>query len=89
MILSLAASRARGGVLRDGLGALRHGVLGELAGQEEADGGLDLPGSESATLVVAHEAARLGRDLVEQVVDERVHHRHAALADAGVGVDLL
>ena len=30
------------GVLGDGLGALRHGVLGELTGKEEPDSSLDL-----------------------------------------------
>ena len=40
------------GVLGDGLGALRHGVLGQLTGQKEADGGLDLPGSDGGALVV-------------------------------------
>lgn len=31
-------------VLGDGLGAFRHGVLGKLAGKDEAHGGLDLTG---------------------------------------------
>ena len=35
-----------GGVLGDSLGALGDGVLGELTGEEEADGGLDLAGGE-------------------------------------------
>ena len=30
------------GVLGDGLGALGDGVLGQLAGEDEPDGGLDL-----------------------------------------------
>ena len=34
------------GVLGDGLGALRHGVLGELPGQHQAHGGLNLPGGD-------------------------------------------
>ena len=34
------------GVLGDGLGALGHGVLGQLPGQQEAHGGLDLPGGD-------------------------------------------
>ena len=40
------------GVLGDGLGALRDGVLGQLTGQEEPDSGLDLPGGDGGSLVV-------------------------------------
>ena len=35
-----------GGVLGDGLGALRHGVLGQLTGEDEAHGGLNLAGGQ-------------------------------------------
>uniref|UniRef100_A0A3B3T6W0 Uncharacterized protein n=1 Tax=Paramormyrops kingsleyae TaxID=1676925 RepID=A0A3B3T6W0_9TELE len=34
------------GVLGDSLGALRHGVLGQLTGEQEAHGSLDLPGGD-------------------------------------------
>jgi len=44
----------RGGVvLGHGLGALRHGVLGELTGQQQAHTRLDLAGRERRLLVVA------------------------------------
>jgi len=77
------------GVLGDGLGALGDGVLGELTGKEEADGGLDLPAGDGGALVVVSQAARLGGDALEDVVDERVHDAHRLGGDAGVGVDLL
>ena len=77
------------GVLGDGLGALGDGVLGELTGEEEADGGLDLAGGEGLALVVASELATLLGDLGLDVVDEGVHHGHGLLGDAGVGVHLL
>jgi hypothetical protein len=77
------------GVLGDGLGALRDGVLGQLSGQEETDGGLDLPGGDGGALVVVRQAAGLGGDALEDVVDERVHDAHRLGGDAGVGVDLL
>ena len=64
-------------------------MLGELTGEEEADGGLDLAGGESVLLVVADEAGALGGDLLEDVVDERVHDAHGSLGDAGLGVHLL
>ena len=73
----------------DGLGALGDGVLGELTGEEEADGGLDLAGGEGLGLVVASELATLLGDLGLNVVDEGVHHGHGLLGDAGVGVHLL
>ena len=78
-----------GGVLRDGLGALGHGVLGELTGEDEAHGGLDLARREGALLVVADQLAGLDGDALEDVVDEGVHDRHALLGDASVRVDLL
>ena len=78
-----------GGELGDGLGTLGDGVLGELTGEHEADGGLDLSGGEGGLLVVGGELAGLGGDALEDVVDEGVHDGHALLGDAGVGVDLL
>jgi len=77
------------GVLGDGLGALRHGVLGELTGQEETDGGLDLAGRKGGLLGVAGQLGGLEGDALEDVVDERVQDGHASLGDAGVGVHLL
>ena len=78
-----------GRVLGDGLGALRDGVLGELTGEEETDGGLDLAGGEGRLLVVADELGGLTGDLLEDIVDEGVHDAHGLLGDAGLGVHLL
>ena len=64
-------------------------MLGELTWEEEADGSLDLTGGEGVLLVVADKTGRLGGDLLEDVVDERVHDAHGSLGDAGLGVDLL
>ena len=64
-------------------------MLGQLTGEDEADGGLDLTGREGGLLVVAAQAASLGGGLLEDVVDERVHDGHGLLGDAGIGVDLL
>ena len=86
---ALGRIKYSGAELGDGLGALSDGVLGELTGKEESDGSLDLSGGESVLLVVADEAGRLGGDLLEDVVDERVHDAHGSLGDAGLGVDLL
>ena len=64
-------------------------MLGELTGEDEAHGGLDLAGGHGGLLVVAGELGRLGGDLLEDVVDEGVHDGHGLGGDAGVGVDLL
>ena len=77
------------GVLGDGLGTLRDGVLGQLSGQEEPDRGLDLPGGDGGPLVVVGQAGGLGSDPGEDVVDEGVHDGHGLGGDTGVGVHLL
>ena len=64
-------------------------MLGELTGEDEAHGGLDLPGGDGGLLVVAGELGSLGGDLLEDVVDEGVHDGHGLGGDAGVGVHLL
>ena len=89
--MSADTSRLGGGGLElgHGLGALRDGVLGELTGEEQADGGLDLAGRQGGLLVVAGQAGSLKGQALEDVVDERVQDGHAALGDASVGVHLL
>ena len=64
-------------------------MLGELAREDEAHARLDLAGGDGGLLVVARELGSLRGDLLEDVVDERVHDGHALLGDSGVGVDLL
>ena len=73
---------------RDGLGALRDGVLRELAREHEPDRCLDLTAGEGLLLAVAAELGRLESDALEDVIDEGVHDRHALLGDTRVGVDL-
>merc|ERR1719486_1765123 len=87
--IAQGSQRSGGGVLGDGLGSLRDGVLGELSWEEESDGGLDLSGGESVLLVVSHESSGFRGDLLEDVVDERVHDAHGSLGDSGLWVDLL
>ena len=40
-------------------------------------------------LVVSHELGGLGSDLLEDIVDERVHDGHGSLGDTGLWVNLL
>lgn len=54
-------------VLGDGLGAFRHGVLGKLAGKDEADRGLDLAGRDGGLLVVGSKLGSLGSDTLEDI----------------------
>lgn len=54
-------------VLGDGLGAFRHGVLGKLTGQDQADRGLDLPRGDGGLLVVGSQLRGLGSDSLEDV----------------------
>uniref|UniRef100_A0A9J8CTV4 Histone H2B n=1 Tax=Cyprinus carpio carpio TaxID=630221 RepID=A0A9J8CTV4_CYPCA len=76
------------GVLGDGLGALRHGVFGQLPGQQQTHGGLDLSGSDGGALVVVSETRRFTGDALEDVVDERVHDAHRLRRDPGVRMNL-
>ena len=50
-------------------------MLGQLSGEDEAHGGLDLTARHGGLLVVAGQAGSLGGDLLEDVVDERVPAR--------------
>ena len=64
-------------------------MLGQFSGQEEADGGLDLPTGDGVLLVVVGQAGGLTGDTLEDVVHEGVHDAHGLAGDAGLGVDLL
>jgi len=77
------------GVLGDSLGALRHGVLGQLTGEEEPHSSLDLPGGDGGPLVVVGQAGGLSSNPLKDVVDKGVHDAHGLGGDASVGVHLL
>ena len=76
-------------VLGDGLRALADGVLGQLSGQKQTDGRLDLAARDRRPAVVVRQTRRLGGDALEDVVDERIHDAHRLAADARVRVHLL
>lgn len=79
----------RTGVFRHGLGTFGDGVLGQFAGQQETDGGLNLPAGYGRTFVVMCQTGGFGGDAFEYVVYETVHYAHRLARDSGVGMDLL
>ena len=87
VIICLDSSAA--GVLVDGLGALRDGVLRELTREEEAHRGLDLTGGEGRAVGVAAEAEGLVGQTIKGVVDKRVHDGHGAAGNSDIRVHLL
>ena len=64
------------GKLGHSLGALRHGVLGKLAGQDEAHGRLDLPGRHRGLFVHAGQVAGLLRDFLCQYTAAQLEFKH-------------
>ena len=64
-------------------------MLGQLSGQEETDRGLNLARGDGGPLVVVSQAASLGGDALEEIVDEGVHDGHGLGGHSGVGVHLL
>ncbi len=75
--------------LSDCLGALRDSVLGKLTREDEPDSSLDLSGAEYTLVIVSDEATSFRGDLLEGVINERVHDRHRSLGNAHLRVDLL
>ena len=86
---SLSRNLLGASIFRDGLGALRHGVLGQFSGQEQTDCGLDFPGSDGGASVVVSQTGSFSGDALEDVVDKAVHDGHGLAGDSGVGVNLL
>ena len=76
-------------VLGDGLRALADGVLGQLIGQQQSDGGLDLATSDRRSLVVVGETGRFAGNTLKEIVHERIHDTHRLARNAGVRVHLL
>ena len=64
-------------------------MLCELARKKQAHRRLDFTGRKGGLLVVARKTRRLQSQTLKDVVDEGVQDGHAALGDAGLGMDLL
>ena len=88
-VLAASHSLLAAGVLGHSLGSLRHGVLGQLTGQQETDSSLDLSAGDGGAVVVVGQAGSLSSDALEDVVDKAVHDGHGLAGDTSVGVHLL
>ena len=88
-MINITTSYLLGSELGDSLGTLRNSVLGKLSGKDETNSSLNFTRSDSGLLVVASEFGGLDGDLLEDVVDERVHDGHSLGGDTSIGVDLL
>ena len=64
-------------------------MLGEVAWQDELDGGLDIAGADGMLSLVSVELRGLESDSLEQVSHERVHDVHGLFRDADFAVDVL
>lgn len=63
-------------------------MLGEFSWEHQADGRLNLPTAERGFLVVRRKLSSLLGNATKDIVDERIHNRHALFGDTGIGVDL-
>ena len=63
-------------------------MLGQLSGQEQTNGGLDLSAGDGGPAVVVGKTAGLGSNTLEDVVDKRVHDAHGFAGDTSVRVHL-
>ena len=87
-LLRRRAGSLGGGELGHSLGALRHGMFGQLAGQDKAHSRLNLARGHSGLLVVARQLGSLCGNLLKDVGDEGVQNGDSPGGNTGVGVDL-
>ena len=79
-LMAKMRSFSSGAVLGDGLGTLGDGVLGELSGEDESDGSLDLSGRDGRSVVVRCELGFFAGDSLKDIRDERVEDSHGLVA---------
>lgn len=85
---SLKPGSLGAGVLGDGFGALRYGVLGQFPWEQQAHSSLHLTACDGRAFVVLRQSGRLGGDSLKHVVHKRVHDAHGSARDARVRVHL-
>jgi hypothetical protein len=85
----IALSLGRRRKLGHRFGTFRHGMLGQFSGKHETNGGLNFATTQGGFLVVRGQFTSFGGDAFENVVDERVHDRHALFGNARIRMHLL
>ena len=76
-------------VLGDGLGALGHGMLGELTREAEPDSCLNLAGGNSAPLVGTRKNPSLSSETIKDILGHVLENGHSLGGNTSIGVDLL
>lgn len=76
------------GVLGDGLGALRHSVLGQLPWKQQTHSCLDFPGRQRGSARVLGQPGGLSGQPLKHIVHEGIHDVHGLGGNADVGVHL-
>ena len=76
-------------IFGDCFGTLGHGVLGQLAREDETDGRLDLPTGDGRSLVVMSKSGGLPSDSLEDIIHKAVHYAHSFRGDASIRMNLL
>ena len=74
--------------LGDGLAAFGNGVLGKIAWENKADGGLDFAGAEGVAVVHVNEAGTFASNAFENISNKGVHNHHGLVRDTNVWVNL-
>ncbi len=88
VLLNSGAGSLGRGELSHSLGALRHGVLGQLAGQDETHSSLNFARGHSGLPVVACQLGSLGGNLLKDIRNEGVKNGDGPGGDTSVRVDL-
>jgi hypothetical protein len=77
------------GVLGDGLGTFRDGVLGEFTREDKTNSGLDFTRRDGGTLVVGSQLGGFRSNTFKDIIDEGVQDGHGLVGDTSIGVNLL
>ncbi|KAH0460951.1 hypothetical protein IEQ34_008526 [Dendrobium chrysotoxum] len=83
------ADLLRAGKLGNRLCALRNSMLSKLTRKHKANRSLDLPGRDRRLLVITRKPRRLLGELLENIINERIHDAHRLARDSDIRMNLL